>query len=262
MDYFTDGKRLLHTVNLIPLMRSKPQSFSKLPARFLKPCRYIYTMKTAIILGATGLTGGILLEKLLNDPSFEKIKLFSRSSVEITNPKIEEHLINMFQLEQHSEAFKADVVFCCIGTTKAKTPDKEIYTKIDYGIPVTAAKLAAHNGIKSFIVISALGADENSRVFYNKTKGEMQRDVLKQSLDCAQPDIYILQPSLIVGDRNESRFGENMAAFFMKIFGFLIPNKYIMIKAETIAEAMHVLAKEGFSDKIITSEKIKEIANT
>lgn len=212
-------------------------------------------MKTAIILGATGLTGSILLEKLLADASFEKIKLFSRSSAEKNSPEIEEHLMDMFQLEKHSEAFKADVVFCCIGTTKAKTPDKETYKKIDYGIPVTAAKLANQNGIETFIVISAMGADENSDIFYNKTKGEMQRDVLKQDIE----NTYILQPSLIVGNRNEARFGENVATFFMKAFGLLIPEKYKMIKAETIAEAMLVLAKEGYSEKIITSEKIREI---
>lgn len=163
--------------------------------------------------------------------------------------------MDMFQLEKHSEAFKADVVFCCIGTTKAKTPDKETYKKIDYGIPVTAAKLANQNGIETFIVISAMGADENSDIFYNKTKGEMQRDVLKQDIE----NTYILQPSLIVGNRNEARFGENVATFFMKAFGLLIPEKYKMIKAETIAEAMLVLAKEGYSEKIITSEKIREI---
>lgn len=212
--------------------------------------------KTAIILGATGLTGSILLEKLLNDASFEKIKLFSRSSVDKKSPKIEEHLIDMLQLENHSEAFIADVVFCCIGTTKAKTPDKETYKKIDYGIPVTAAKMAKQNGIETFIVISAMGADENSSIFYNKTKGEMQRDVLKQNIK----NTYLLQPSLIVGDRNENRLGEKVAIFFMKTFGFLIPKKYKMIKAQTIVEAMQVLAKEGYSEKIIPSETIKKIA--
>ncbi|SRX72697.1 NAD(P)H-binding protein [Aequorivita antarctica] len=212
--------------------------------------------KTAIILGATGLTGGILLEKLLKDPSFEKIKLFSRSSAENNSSKVEEHLINMFQLEDHSEAFKADVIFCCIGTTKANTPDKETYKKIDNGIPVTAAKLAKQNGIKTFIVISAMGADADSSIFYNKTKGEMQRDVLQQNIE----NTYVLQPSLIVGDRNENRFGEKVATVFMKTFGFLIPKKYKMIKAETIAEAMLVLAKEGFSKQQITSDEIKKIA--
>lgn len=213
--------------------------------------------KTAIILGATGLTGSILLKKLLKDPAYEKIKLFSRSSAEEKSPKLEEHLIDMFQLEKYSETFKADVVFCCIGTTKAKTPDETTYKKIDYGIPVAAAKLAKQNNIETFVVISALGADENSRIFYNQTKGKMERDVLKQNIE----KTYILQPSLIVGKRDESRLGEDIATFFMKTFGFLIPKKYKMIKAETIAKAMLVLAKTGYSEKIITSEKIKEIVN-
>lgn len=217
---------------------------------------YFLMKKTAIILGATGLTGSLLLKKLLKDPAFEKIILFARSSAGENSPKIEEHLIDMFQLEKYSQAFKADVVFCCIGTTKAKTPDKETYKKIDYGIPVTAAKLAKQNGIETFIVISAMGADENSGIFYNKTKGEMQRDVLKQQIK----NTYILQPSLIAGDRDENRSGEKIATFFMKIFGFLVPKKYKIIKAETIAEAMLILAKEDYSEKIITSEKIKEIA--
>lgn len=215
-------------------------------------------MKTAIILGATGLTGSILLEKLLKDSSFEKIKLFSRSSSQITSPKIEEHLIDMFQLEKQSEKFKADVVFCCIGTTKAKTSNKETYKKIDYGIPVTAAKLAKRNGINTFIVISALGADANSSVFYNKTKGEMQRDVLSQNIK----NTYVLQPSLIVGDRNESRLGENIAGTLMKVFGFLIPKKYKSIQAETIAEAMRILSKENYAEQIIISSEIKKIAET
>lgn len=217
---------------------------------------YFHMKKTAIILGATGLTGSLLLKKLLKDPAFEKIILFARSSAGENSPKIEEHLIDMFQLEKYSEAFTADVVFCCIGTTKAKTPDNETYKKIDYGIPVTAAKLAKQNGIETFIVISAMGADENSGIFYNKTKGEMQRDVLKQQIK----NTYILQPSLIAGDRDENRLGEKIATFFMKIFGFLVPKKYKIIKAETIAEAMLILAKQDYSEKIITSEKIKEIA--
>lgn len=214
-------------------------------------------MKTAIIIGATGLTGGLLLEELLRDASFEKIKLFSRSSVKIEDAKIEEHLIDLFELEKHSDKFTADVVFCCIGTTKAKTPDRETYKKIDYGIPVAAAKLAKQNGISTFIVISALGADEKSNVFYNKVKGEMQRDILSQKFH----NTYILQPSLIVGDRNESRLGEDLASVFMRIFGFLIPKKYKMIKAQTIAEAMHIIAKENYSKEIITSDEIREIVD-
>ena len=100
-------------------------------------------MKTAILLGATGLTGGILLQKLLKDPTYGKVILFSRSPVAVKDEKIEEHLIDLFKLEEYGELFNGDVVFCCIGTTKSKTPNEETYRKIDYGIPVAAAKVIA-----------------------------------------------------------------------------------------------------------------------
>jgi uncharacterized protein YbjT (DUF2867 family) len=212
--------------------------------------------KTAIIIGATGLTGNILLNKLLADSTFERIKLFSRSPVQIDNPKIEEHLIDMFALDDHSEDFTGDVVFCCIGTTNAKTPDKNMYLKIDYGIPVAASELCKKNGISTFIVVSAMGADPKSKVFYNKTKGEMEQDVLQYKIE----NTYILQPSLIGGNRTEIRAGERIAQFMMGSFDFLIPKKYKMIHPEAIAKAMIWLSKNDFSEKIISSEKIKEIA--
>ena len=212
--------------------------------------------KTAIILGATGLTGSILLQRLLNDDSISTIKLFSRSSSNVKSPKVEEHLVDMFELESQTEHFTGDVVFCCIGTTKSKTPDKETYKRIDYGIPVTAAKLAKQNSISKFIVISALGSNPESSVFYNKVKGEMECDVLQQNIS----ETYILQPSLIGGDRSENRTGESIAQFFAKVFGFLIPKKYKMIEPETIAKAMQNLLYKPYSETRIPSDEIKKIA--
>ncbi len=212
--------------------------------------------KTAIILGATGLTGSILLDFLLNDDGYEKIRLFSRSSVGISNPKLEEHLIDLFELENHKELFQADEVFCCIGTTKSKTPDNRVYKKIDYGIPFAAAKLSKENNINTFIVISAMGANPESKVFYNKTKGEMERDVLKQKI----PNTYILQPGLIGGERGEKRLGESIAKFFFKILNPIIPKDYRSISPETIAKAMVILAKQGHPKKRIENQTLKEIA--
>ena len=213
--------------------------------------------KTAIILGATGLVGGALLNFLLDDNRYATIKLFSRSSSDISHPKIEEHLGDLFQFDQFSEAFTGDVVLCCIGTTKAKTPDKETYKKIDYGIPVNAAKLAKRNGIDTFEVISAMGADPNSSTFYNKTKGEMERDVLSVGVS----NTYIFQPSLIGGDRDEKRLGERVAQFFMGTFSFLIPKKYKIIYPNTIAQAMVRVAEDGYEKQRIPSDKIKEIVH-
>ena len=212
--------------------------------------------KKAIILGATGLTGSHLLELLLNDPNYDVVKVFTRKKLSIAHPKLEEHIIDLLKLSDYATQFTADVVFCCIGTTKAKTPNKDIYRAIDYGIPVEAAKLAKQNSIPHFIVISALGANPNSKVLYSQLKGEMERDVLTQQIE----HTYLLQPSLIVGNRKEKRMSEDLSKLFMKLFGFLIPARYKMIQGKTIAQAMLQLTSKPNKQKMIPSDKIKEIA--
>ena len=217
--------------------------------------------KTAIILGATGLTGNLLLEQLIADNNYSKIKLFSRNSVNVTSDKIEEFIIDLLALEDSAKDFVADEVFCCIGTTAAKTKDKTLYKAIDYGIPVTAAKIAKENGIATFIVMSSMCADTNSSVFYNRTKGEMERDVLKQRIK----NTYVLRPSLIGGDRNEFRLGEKIGKGIMRIFNPLLMGsleKYKMIHPEKIATCMQILAQTKPKKTIFSSDKIQEIANT
>jgi uncharacterized protein YbjT (DUF2867 family) len=213
--------------------------------------------KTAIVLGGTGLTGGFLLKKLLADPSYDRIKLFSRSTSNIKHEKIEEYVVDLFRLEENSEHFKGDVVFSSIGTTKSKTPDELLFRKIDYGITIAAAQLCKQNDIRAFIVVSAMGANPNSAIFYNKTKGEMERDVLKLQL----AHCYILQPSLLGGKRVERRFGERFAQILMSLFGFLVPKDYKMIHPETIADAMMWLANHSYPEVRISSNKIKKIAS-
>jgi|SRR5690554_1214148 len=210
----------------------------------------------AVILGATGLTGSHLLNQLLEDSDFKKVVVLTRRSLEKTHPKLEEHLVDLLNLETHAKLFKADVVFCCVGTTRAKTPDKDLYRRIDYGIPVEAAQLSKQHNVSKYIVISAIGANPKSRAFYNRLKGEMERDVLAENI----AETYLLQPSLIVGDRNEKRFGEDSAKIVMRIFDFLIPKKQKMIQAETIAKTMVYLAKNKYEHPIITSDKIKDLA--
>ena len=212
--------------------------------------------KKAIILGATGLTGSHLLELLLDDPNYETVKVFTRRKLPNIHPKLEEHVIDLLELSNYADKFTADVVFCCIGTTKAKTPNKELYRAVDYGIPVEAAKLCKRNGMNSFIVISALGANAKSKVFYNRLKGEMERDVLAQQIEHTQ----LLQPSLIVGDRDEKRMGEDLSKKIMKVIGFLIPARYKMIEGKTIAKAMVQMANEPAKETRVPSEEIKEIA--
>ena len=212
--------------------------------------------KKAIILGATGLTGSHLLQLLLKDTDYDLVKVFTRNKLTISHPKIEEHVIDLLKLSDYAEEFTADVVFCCIGTTKAKTPDKTLYRAIDYGIPVEAAKLCKQNAINHYIVISALGANAKSKVMYSRLKGEMQCEVLAQEIE----HTHFLQPSLIVGNRKEKRTGEDFSKQLMKIVGFLIPPRYKMIQAKTIAKAMLQLASNPNKEQIIPSEEIKLIA--
>ena len=216
--------------------------------------------KTAIILGATGLTGNILLQKLIEDDRYDTIKLFSRSKIEDLPKKVTQFIGDLFKLEQYKVDFRADEVYCCIGTTAKKTPDKALYKKIDHGILVTAAKLSKENNINTFLVVSAMGANKKSNVFYNRTKGEMEFDVLQQNIK----NTFVLRPSLIGGARKERRILEKIGLVVFKIIQPLFIGKlkkYKITEAEHIALAMINLANSTLTAQIITSEKIKEIAN-
>jgi uncharacterized protein YbjT (DUF2867 family) len=216
--------------------------------------------KTAIILGATGLTGGILLKQLLEDQRYGTVKSFSRSSTGIGHSKLREYLGDLLNLSQFKEEFRGDEVYCCIGTTKSKTPDKKMYRKIDFGIPVGAAKLCSENRINCILVISALGANPGSSVFYNRVKGEMEEAVLEKG----PPKIFILQPSIIGGKRSESRVGEWIAKKLFSVFGFLLIGplkKYRSISPEDISRAMVWLANNNYTQTRIESDEIKRLAN-
>ena len=218
--------------------------------------------KTAIILGATGLTGGILLKKLMVDNRYETIKLFSRTRIEGLPNTVQQFIGNLLELDQFKTDFTADEVYCCIGTTSKKTPDKKMYRNIDYGIPVSAAKLAKENNITTFLVVSAMGANKKSKVFYNRTKGEMEQDVLHQGIQHTS----ILRPSLIGGEREERRILEKIG---LKVFRLMQPlfigplKKYRIINAESIAQAMVNLANTtSNTDVIITSLDIEQLAKS
>lgn len=218
-------------------------------------------MKTAILLGASGLTGGFVLDELLKDPNYGVIKLFNRTALGKSHPKIQEIICDLMNLEEQTESFKGDVVFCCIGTTKKKTPDQKLYHQIDFGIPVSAAKLCVKNGIESMITISSMGANVKSSIFYSRTKGEMEQAIMAENL----PHAYFVQPSFIGGNRTEKRAGEKIG---IAIFKFIQPlligplRKYRMIESKTIAKSMILLAEQGFSKKILESDEIQRLADS
>ncbi|MEH6657950.1 NAD(P)H-binding protein [Leeuwenhoekiella marinoflava] len=215
--------------------------------------------KTAIILGITGLTGNLLAQTILADSRYDKLISFHRRKSGIAHPKLEEHVVDVLDLEKQGSLFQGDIVFCCIGTTQSKTSDKETYKQIDYGIPVSAARLCKQSNIPQFIAISALGANPKSSVFYNKVKGEMERDVLKQNLQ----ETYLLQPALLAGDREEKRTTEKLAIQAFKIFNlFLIGplKKFQSIKPEALVATMQYLSFNRYTENRIESDVIKKLA--
>ncbi len=218
-------------------------------------------MKSAILLGATGLTGGYVLNLLLENDLYDNVVVFSRRDIEIKHDKLQVIICDLLDLEEQIENFKADEVYVCIGTTNNKTPNKKLYRDIDFGIPVTAAQLCRENMIDNITIMSSLGANANSTVFYPKIKGEMEQSVLQMEI----PNTYLLRPSIIMGPRKERRFGETMGkmlAFFIAPLMRGPLKKYKGIHSEDIAKAMINLNNGKSNIKgIIESDKIQEIAN-
>lgn len=216
--------------------------------------------KTVILLGASGLTGSILLKRLITDTNIEIIILFSRNKTSHKSNKIREYILDFKDFHEYEDKFKADIVFCCIGTTKNKTKDKKTYKNIDCGIPTMAANLAKKNNIDIFLTISALGANSNSMFFYNKTKGEMEDNIISNNIR----HTYILRPSLIVGKREDKRFMETLTIKVLKVATPFLRGKfkkYNSIDASAIARALHIISDILPEKQIILSDEIQEISD-
>ena len=214
--------------------------------------------KNAIIIGATGLVGGKLMHLLLEDDRYKSITVLSRRELEITHPKLRTAIGDLLQLKDFTSEFYGDEVFCCIGTTAAKTPDRNRYREIDHGIPLNAARHCKQNGIGTFIVVSAKGANANSSLFYNRMKGEMERDVIAVGLQ----KTHIVQPALIGGKRNEKRPGEYFFKKLLSALDFLMIGPlaaYKLILPETIARAMIWLANHSYDDIRVSSATLKTL---
>jgi uncharacterized protein YbjT (DUF2867 family) len=199
--------------------------------------------KTAALLGATGLIGGHLLDLLLQDGDYQTIRVLSRRPLDIHNPKIELVVLDF----SDEAAFKAaiegcDAVFCSVGTTQNKVKgDMAAYRKVDYDIPVNAARFCAETGCPRFLLVSSVGADSKGRNFYIKLKGEVEDQVGSMAIS----SISIFRPSMLLGQRGEFRLGEKIAQVLMRALAFLIPSDYKPIHGRDVARAMIAAAKRS-----------------
>jgi uncharacterized protein YbjT (DUF2867 family) len=218
-------------------------------------------VKTALIIGSTGLIGSELLNLLLDSNDYLKVITFVKRDTGIKHPKLTQHIINFDKPETYKDLVVGDDFFCTIGTTIKKAGSKEAFRKVDFEYPRQFAAFALQNKVKQFLIISSLGADAKSGNFYLKTKGEIQ-DFLK---DCNFESVAVLQPSLLLGNRTEFRLGEKVGAFFMKTLSFLFLGnlkKYKPIEGKTVAKALLKIAQRNNEVfKIYESDAIQEIGN-
>ena len=215
-------------------------------------------MKTALLFGASGLVGSHVLSQLISNNNYSKIKLFVRSSIDISDPKIEIIQTDFNNLENHREDIKGDDCFFCIGTTKKNSPDKNEYQRIELNIPKQVAQIAKSNNIKSYFFVSSGYANSKSSGDYLKYKGLVEEEIL--SLGFSKTGI--LRPSFILGNRKEFRLGEKIGIIIFKLLNplFVGPlRKMRSIHSETIAIAMIKLANENIDQKIFESDQISDL---
>lgn len=225
--------------------------------------------KIALVFGATGLIGSHLVEALLGHEAYATVIVFVRRKLDIKNPKLKQHIIDFDKMDAYAHLIKGDDLYCALGTTMAKAGSKSAFYKVDYTYSYQAAKIAATNGVNQYMLVSSVGADSDSRFYYSKVKGELE-DAIKVLPFWA---IHIFQPSVLLGERNENRWGEQIAARMGKVIdrftGGLL-TKYRPIEAEVVANAMigaaqrfnkgsHLYAShylQGLADEVYEQKRI------
>ena len=217
-------------------------------------------MKTALLFGATGLIGSHLLNLLISNNNYSKIKVFVRSSIELNDPKIEIIQTDFNNLKNHREDIKGDDCFFCIGTTKKNSPDKNEYKRVELEVPKQVAQIAKSNLVNSFVFVSSGYADPKSSGDYLKFKGLVEEEL--KGLNFSK--LGIMRPSFLLGNRQEKRVGEKIGIFVFKLLSplFLGPLKKMKpIHAATVAKAMIAITQNNHSKIIFESNEISEIIN-
>ena len=215
-------------------------------------------MKTALLFGSSGLVGGHLLNQLIKDTNYSKVKLFVRSVPEISDPKVETIKTDFNNLEKYKDDIKGDDCFFCIGTTKKNSPDKDEYRRVELDVPKEVAKIAKSNWVNSFIFVSALYANPKSSGEYIRFKGQVEEELKELNF----PKLGIMRPSFLIGDRKEKRVSETIGIFVFKLLSPLLlgPLKKMKpIHSETVAKAMIRTGNDNLEKNIFESNEIAEL---
>lgn len=211
--------------------------------------------RKALLLGASGLVGGHCLGYLLADDFYSRVNILVRRELPIHHPKLVQHPVDFDRLENHAAVLCGDDVFCCLGTTIAKAGSREAFRRVDFGYPVKIAGLALKGGAKQFLLVSALGADAGSPIFYNRVKGQVE-----EAIDhCGFETLHIFRPALLTGKRVERRPIEDLGRMLSRLFPFVFSGplkKFRPIAAEALAYAMVEIAREQWQGRHVFSSAL------
>ncbi|MGO1693061.1 MAG: oxidoreductase [Marinobacter sp.] len=190
-----------------------------------------------LLLGATGLTGGLALDELLTRDEVESVVVPVRKPLKTVHTKLHQQEMDFDRMEDHAGLFAVDVIICCLGTTIKKAGSQEQFRKVDYGYCLKAAELGRAAGANAFILMSAIGSSSSSTIFYNRVKGELENSV--KGLE--YPYLSIYHPSLLLGSRPDNRLGEALGGKAMPLINRVLLGpleKYRGIEAAKVASAM------------------------
>jgi uncharacterized protein YbjT (DUF2867 family) len=213
-------------------------------------------MKTAILFGATGLIGSHLLEELLNNEEYSRVKIFTRKDIKKIHSKLDIYNINFKQLDNYKDKIIGTDCFFCLGTTRRQTPNKLDYIDTEFNLPVSIAHIAKENKIKSFIYVSSGGANAQSKNLYLQNKGKAENEIINLLFDFTA----IIQPSLLLGNRSEFRIGERIAQFIFKSLSFIFVGKlrpFKAIHALTVSKAIIKIINKKEKNLYFTSDKLE-----
>ena len=216
-------------------------------------------MKTALLFGASGLVGGHLLNELIEDKYYSKIKIFVRSEPKISDPKIEIIKTDFNNLQNHKEDIKGDDCFFCIGTTKKNSPNKDDYQKVELELPKKIAQICKKNSIKSYVFVSSGFANSKNKGEYLRFKGLVEEELKRLDFD----NLGILRPSFLLGERKQFRIAEKIGIPIFKLLTplFIGPLKKMRpIHANTVAKAMSNIVKKNLDQVTYESDEIVKIS--
>lgn len=212
---------------------------------------------TANVIGATGLVGKQLVKQLLGNKNFGKVRIIVRRDTGIKHPKLEQHITDFGKAGACTKKLTGDVLFSALGTTLKQAGSKEKQYEVDFTFNLNFAQKAKENGIENYVLVSSVGANANSKIFYSRMKGELDEEVAKLDFK----NLVILRPSSLTGDRNETRWMEKMSIPIVRLVTQFVFKKYRPISGETVAQAMINAALKPDPEKTIwEADEVFELA--